>query len=78
MKLTRAGWILVLALGCVTGIANAHAAGCLKGAIVGAAAGHMAGHHAIVGAVAGCAIGKHLANQRKHDKPLQQGVTLNH
>ena len=46
-------------------ISSGAQAGCLKGAVVGGVAGHLAHHHAVIGAIAGCAIGHHMAAERK-------------
>jgi hypothetical protein len=47
-------------------------AGCFKGAVVGGVAGHLAHHHAVMGAIAGCAVGHHLAAEKKHAERLQR------
>jgi uncharacterized protein YcfJ len=49
-------------------LANANAAGCLKGAVAGAVVGHVAGHHAVLGAMAGCAIGHHMAKKERQQR----------
>jgi hypothetical protein len=54
---------VIFAIGSISAIAPADAAGCLSGAAVGGVAGHLAGHHAVLGAAAGCAIGHHEANK---------------
>ena len=47
---------------------QAQAIGCVSGAIAGGVAGHYAGHHAVLGAMGGCAVGHHLAVQKKRER----------
>jgi outer membrane lipoprotein SlyB len=63
MRSTSRNTGLALAAACL--IASSAQAGCLKGAVVGGVAGHLAHHHAVIGAIAGCAIGHHMAVERK-------------
>lgn len=61
---------MVLAFG--TANITAAQAGCLKGAVVGGVAGHFAHHHAAMGAIAGCAVGHHMAVEKKREERLQR------
>ena len=50
-----------------TGFAGAASAGCVTGAVVGGVGAHYAlhGRHTVLGAVAGCAVGHHMAVEKK-------------
>ena len=52
-------------------VAQAQAAGCLKGAAVGGIAGHYAGQHGWLGAGVGCLVGRHEANKRMREQAVQ-------
>ncbi len=58
LKFLAVGLILVSGAG-------AAQAGCITGAVVGGVAGHVAGHHTLLGAAAGCAVGHHMAVEKK-------------
>lgn len=66
--------IVILAAGLMGSTAQA---GCIKGAVVGGVAGHLAHHHAVIGAIAGCAIGHHMAVERKK-REREQAQQQNH
>ena len=53
-----------------TGYAGTAGAGCVTGAVVGGVGAHYAlhGKHTVLGAVAGCAVGHHLAVEKKRRK----------
>jgi hydroxyethylthiazole kinase-like sugar kinase family protein len=62
MSKSRIAFVILVVAGLMTSTAQA---GCIKGAVVGDVAGHLAHHHAVIGAIAGCAIGHHMAVERK-------------
>lgn len=62
MSKSRIAFVILVAAGLMTSIAQA---GCIKGAVIGGVAGHLAHHHAVIGAITGCAIGHHMAVERK-------------
>ena len=64
----RLSVILAAALAMGSLSAGAAQAGCLGGAVVGGVAGHFAGRHGTVGALGGCAVGHHMAVQKKRER----------
>ena len=62
--MTKTLEILAIGLVLISG-AGAAQAGCVTGAVVGGVAGHVAGHHTLLGAAAGCAVGHHMAVEKK-------------
>jgi hypothetical protein len=67
-------YVCIVPIVLVLGGANITAAqaGCLKGAVVGGVAGHFAHHHAVMGAIAGCAVGHHMAVEKKRKEEQQR------
>jgi outer membrane lipoprotein SlyB len=62
MRVTK---VLIFSLLTCLGVAQANAAGCLKGAAVGGVGGHFVGSgHAVLGAAGGCVVGHHMASKK--------------
>ncbi len=60
--------LLVAAASAASLVATSAGAGCLGGAVIGGVGGHFAGRHATVGALGGCAVGHHMAVQKKRER----------
>jgi hypothetical protein len=71
-KMTKYALIVSMVLAMGSANITAAQAGCLKGAVVGGVAGHFAHHHAVMGAIAGCAVGHHMAVEKKREGRLQR------
>jgi hypothetical protein len=67
-KMTKYARIIPIVLALGTANITSAEAGCLKGAVVGGVAGHLAHHHAVMGAIAGCAVGHHMAVEKKREE----------
>ena len=67
--------ILAIGLVVVSG-AGATQAGCVTGAVVGGVAGHVAGHHTLLGAAAGCAVGHHMAVEKKKRRAAERAAQV--
>jgi hypothetical protein len=66
------------ALALTVALASSAQAGCLKGAIVGGIGGHFAHHHGFIGAAAGCAVGHHMAVEKKRREEEQKRAYQEH
>jgi len=71
VEMTKYVFIVPMVLAMGSANITAAQAGCLKGAVVGGVAGHFAHHHAVMGAIAGCAVGHHMAVEKKREERLQ-------
>lgn len=71
-RLTRTLAVAALALGVSGSLVATANAGCLTGAVVGGVAGHYAHRHTLVGAAAGCAIGHHMAVEKKKRRAAEK------